>query len=97
MIGHSGFMQVPKADGKRIAWCPKCDGPSECDERGCIACAILRQKYAPKRAGMAAERRERLKRANVCVNAISHGAPEAGKTKCSRCLEVHRDGAKRPT
>lgn len=36
------------------------------------------------------KRRARLIRMGVCINAISHGPPVPGKTKCQRCIEVHR-------
>ena len=88
MIGPSGFMQAPVR--RR---CAKC-GPSEFDVRGCVTCAVLAEKYVGRYDALrrlhAAARRSRLIAANVCINAISHGPPEAGKTKCTRCLEQHR-------
>ena len=92
MIGPSGFGQAPA-----MRWCPKCEDYSERNERGCVSCATLREKhahiqerYGSYHAAAAMDRRTRLLAANVCINAISHGPPEPGKTKCTRCLEQHR-------
>jgi hypothetical protein len=78
-----------------IAWCAKCDGPQDCDERGCIVCAVLREKIAPVRSALAKRRRNRLAANDVCINATAHGSPEPGKRKCTRCLEQHRRSNKR--
>lgn len=91
-LGPAGFMQGPL---RRTAWCARCDGPQECDERGCTVCAVLREKRVALRALSAARRRARLRADGTCINAISHGPPEEGKTKCMRCLEVHRKSNKR--
>lgn len=89
----------------RTAWCARCQSPQECDERGCIACATLREKYGrPSRrkpstkplavrrmfAEYARERRARLAAAGLCINSPLHGSPVPGRTKCARCIEVHR-------
>jgi hypothetical protein len=77
------------------AWCAACDGPQEVDGRGCIACWSLAVKKSAYQAQFMAARRRRLAASGVCINAISHGAPEPGKTKCTRCLEVHRASNRR--
>ncbi len=90
MIGPSGFMQAPKA---RVAWCAKCDGPQECDERGCVVCYQLKAKWGlhpAARAAGARLRRAELLRDGLCINGASHGAPKPGYTKCARCVETHR-------
>jgi hypothetical protein len=87
-IGPAGFMQTPPA--KRIAWCVKCEGPQECDERGCVVCAVLAEKAARYKRERAMRRRARLASEGVCINGKSHPAPKDGKRKCDACLEVHR-------
>ncbi len=68
-----------------IAWCLKCDGPQDCDGRGCIVCAVIHEKAAAS----SKRRRDRLRAAGACINGPSHAAPVAGGTKCARCVEVH--------
>ena len=51
---------------------------------------ILAVKASTLQAESARRYRERLKARGLCVNGATHGAPEAGKTKCPRCLEEQR-------
>jgi hypothetical protein len=75
---------------QRTAWCAKCDGPQECDDRGCITCRILNTKWGRNRAASARLRRAGLLRDGLCINGAIHGAPMPGRTKCARCIETHR-------
>lgn len=74
----------------RTAWCAVCNDAQECDDRGCIVCAVLREKALEARRPLAKRRRARLVREGVCITARSHGTPMAGHIKCERCVEVHR-------
>jgi hypothetical protein len=69
-----------------IAWCARCDGPQDCDERGCIVCAVIHEKAAAS----SKRRRDRLRASARCINGPSHGALAPGRDKCERCVEVHR-------
>ena len=77
------------------AWCNRCRSSQSVDELGCVVCAAFREKHRPIRARYMTKRRARLKGANTCINGICHGPPEPGKTKCTRCLEVHRRSNRR--
>jgi hypothetical protein len=74
----------------RIAWCAVCNDAQECDDRGCIVCAVLYEKSLPPRRAIAKRTRARRKAEGVCINGRVHGAPVAGQIKCERCVEVHR-------
>lgn len=81
----------------RTAWCARCSDATECDERGCITCAVLREKYQHEISRNSAVHAERMRRrrsdlaaAGKCINGAKHPAPEPGKHKCARCIEVHR-------
>ncbi len=52
-----------------------------------------RMLMAPRKAKHAATQRARLKAANLCITAASHGAPIPGRVRCERCIEVHRRSA----
>lgn len=81
-------------DPPSVAWCICCAGPQTVDDEGCTVCRALRQKHAAVTARRMVRRRARLKAKGVCINAACHGAPEPGKTKCTRCIEVHRKSNK---
>jgi hypothetical protein len=50
----------------------------------------MRKHVSAYRAEFARKRRQRLKRARLCINAASHGRPKRGHTKCAACVDVHR-------
>ncbi len=79
----------------RTAWCSVCNDAQQSDDIGCLVCEALREKSRPTRAVFMRKRRARLNRSGVCINAISHGSPEPGKTKCTACLVVHRRSNRR--
>jgi hypothetical protein len=39
------------------------------------------------------DRRDALRAAKLCINGPSHGPLAPGKTKCQRCIDVHRASA----
>lgn len=79
------------------AWCARCDGPSQVDDRGCVTCAGFRVKHrnTAYQADWMRYRRIELISKGKCINGAKHPAPEPGKRKCTRCLEQHRRSNKR--
>ena len=74
------------AQSTRTAWCARCDGPQERDERGCIACAAIRQKHRAR----AKARQMELIGAGLCISGAKHGPAVVPYRRCARCIEVHR-------
>lgn len=77
----------------RSAWCLRCDGPQEADDRGCVVCAAIAEK---KRDQMREIHRARKLTGN-CINGRSHAQPSlkpSGEryTRCDDCRLVHRYG-----
>lgn len=77
------------------AWCALCGDAQEYNESGCLVCSAIAEKQRRIHADSAKSTRLRLRNSGICINGSWHGPPEAGKTKCTRCLETHRRSNKR--
>lgn len=86
----------------REAWCTRCYGPSEADDKGCVRCRkselteaeiakILARKKRVLNAERMRNRRARLRGQRTCINGISHGQATHG-CRCAWCADVHKRG-----
>jgi hypothetical protein len=72
----------------RYAWCARCNGPTEADERGCISCRQIGRILNAKHQRY---RRARLRAKKLCINGIAHG-PATHGCRCGWCFDVHKRG-----
>jgi hypothetical protein len=77
----------------RTAWCVRCDGPQQCDERGCITCRVVDRKERIRHGASVKRIHASNKAAGVCITSKRHGAPLPGRTRCAKCAAVHARSA----